>query len=68
MRKDTPPVIPLETVAYMKVDCLEVVERGVRPSGNGAIVYVPRKWVGGRVKVYLLKKEESGGDIIGEQE
>lgn len=33
----------------------EIVDGRVSASGNGAVVYVPKKWLGSKVKVIRLK-------------
>ena len=41
----------------MKVvfDAFDIVEKTVKPEGNSGRVYIPRSWVGKRVKVVLLE-------------
>ncbi len=37
------------------MDAYEVIEKEVKLSGNSGRVYVPKEWVGKRVKVMLLE-------------
>jgi putative transposon-encoded protein len=37
----------------------EVVDADVRATGNGAHVYVPRRWLGAEVKVVRVSKPDS---------
>lgn len=39
----------VEVVAY------QVIEKTVKASGNSGRVYVPKEWVGKKVKVFLLE-------------
>ncbi len=39
----------------IKVQAYQVVEKTVKASGNSGRVYVPREWVGRKVKVFLLE-------------
>lgn len=36
------------------IKAYQVIEKFVKPSGNSGRVYVPKEWVGKRVKVFLL--------------
>ena len=38
----------------VEVQAFQVIEKTVKPSGNSGRVYVPRDWVGKKVKVLLL--------------
>jgi putative transposon-encoded protein len=33
-----------------------VIQKTVKPSGNGAMVYIPKEWIGKRVKIILIDK------------
>jgi putative transposon-encoded protein len=37
------------------IKAYQVIEKFVKPSGNSGRVYVPKEWVGKRVKVFLLE-------------
>jgi len=37
------------------IKAFQVLEKFVKPSGNSGRVYVPKEWVGKRVKVFLLE-------------
>lgn len=37
------------------ITAYQVVEKSVKLSGNSGRVYVPKEWVGKRVKVFLLE-------------
>jgi len=39
----------------VKVQAYQIIEKIVKPSGNSGRVYVPKGWVGKRVKVVLLE-------------
>ncbi len=39
----------------VKVSAYQVIEKTVKPSGNSGRVYVPKEWVGKKVKVFLLE-------------
>jgi putative transposon-encoded protein len=39
----------------VKVQAYQVIEKTVKTSGNSGRVYVPKEWVGKRVKVILLE-------------
>ena len=39
----------IKTMAY------EALEKTVEPSGNSGRVYVPKKWIGKKVKILLLE-------------
>jgi putative transposon-encoded protein len=43
------PAMKIEVEAY------QVIEKTVKPSGNSGRVYVPKEWVGKRVKVFLVE-------------
>lgn len=40
----------------IEVQAYQVVEKTVKLSGNSGRVYVPKEWVGKRVKVFLLEQ------------
>ncbi len=40
----------------------EVVDGDVRPTGNGAHVYVPRRWLGADVKIVRVSEPDSGSE------
>ena len=37
------------------IKAYQVLEKFVKPSGNSGRVYVPKEWIGKRVKVFLLE-------------
>lgn len=37
------------------IKAYQVIEKTVKPSGNSGRVYVPREWIGKKVKVFLLE-------------
>lgn len=39
----------------IEVRAYQVVEKRVKSSGNSGRVYVPKEWIGKRVKVFLLE-------------
>jgi len=39
----------------VKVQAYQIIEKIVKPSGNSGRIYVPKDWVGKRVKVVLLE-------------
>jgi putative transposon-encoded protein len=39
----------------IKLEGYEVVEKTAKYSGNGAQIYVPKRWANKRVKVILIK-------------
>ena len=39
----------------INVRAYQIIEKTVKPSGNSGRVYVPKDWVGKRVKVVLLE-------------
>jgi len=39
----------------VEVQAYQVVEKTVKASGNSGRVYVPKEWVGKKVKVFLLE-------------
>jgi putative transposon-encoded protein len=43
----------------------QVVEKTVKASGNSGRVYVPKEWVGKRVKVMLLEPLKNSEQING---
>jgi putative transposon-encoded protein len=42
------------------VDAYQVLEKTVKASGNSGRVYVPKEWVGRKVKVMLLEPLKNG--------
>ena len=44
----------------VRLEAYQVIEKVVKSSGNSGRVYVPKEWVGKRVKVLLL--EATDGD------
>lgn len=44
----------------IKVQAYQVVEKTVKLSGNSGRVYVPKEWVGRKVKVFLLEPVANG--------
>ena len=44
----------------IKVLAFQVVEKVVKVSGNSGRVYVPKEWVGKKVKVFLLEPVANG--------
>ena len=39
----------------VEVQAYQVIEKTVKTSGNSGRVYVPKEWVGRKVKVFLLE-------------
>lgn len=39
----------------VEVQAYQVIEKTVKPSGNSGRVYVPKDWIGKKVKVFLLE-------------
>ena len=39
----------------VEVQAYQVIEKTVKASGNSGRVYVPKEWVGKKVKVFLLE-------------
>lgn len=46
----------------IEVQAYQVVEKTVKSSGNSGRVYVPKEWVGKKVKVFLLEPAIHGMD------
>jgi len=48
----------------VRVTAYQVIEKTVKTSGNSGRVYVPKEWVGKKVKVFLLEpiNSEEGSD------
>lgn len=44
----------------IEVQAYQVVEKTVKVSGNSGRVYVPKEWVGKKVKVFLLEPVDNG--------
>ena len=44
------------------IDAYQVVEKVVRAGGHSGRVYVPRDWIGKRVKIVLI--QPTNGDIV----
>jgi len=42
----------------IKLRGYEVIEKIVKPSGDSGRIYVPKSWVGKRVKIILLEPPE----------
>ena len=42
----------------IKAKAFEAIDRTVKPSGNSGRVYLPKNWVGKKVKVLLLEPLE----------
>ncbi len=40
----------------VKVTAYQVIEKTVKSSGNSGRVYVPKDWIGKKVKVFLLEQ------------
>ena len=40
----------------VKVQAYQIIEKTVKASGNSGRVYVPKDWVGKRVKVVLVER------------
>ena len=47
----------MKTEVIMRLEAEEVIEKEVKKYGTGAIVYVPRSWIGEKVKVLRLGKK-----------
>lgn len=47
------PIMKVELEAY------QVIEKTVKSSGNSGRVYVPKEWIGKRVKVLLMDPLDS---------
>ena len=39
----------------VEVQAYQIIEKTVQPSGNSGRVYVPKAWVGRKVKIFLLE-------------
>ena len=39
----------------VKVRGYQIIEKPVKPSGNSGRVYVPKNWIGKKVKIVLLE-------------
>ncbi|VVB51502.1 Uncharacterised protein [uncultured archaeon] len=44
----------------VEVQAYQVIEKTVKVSGNSGRVYVPKEWVGKKVKVFLLESISNG--------
>jgi putative transposon-encoded protein len=44
----------MSPVMRVELDAYQVIEKEVKSSGNSGRVYVPKDWIGKRVKVLLL--------------
>jgi putative transposon-encoded protein len=42
----------------VELEAYQVIEKGVKSSGNSGRVYVPKEWIGKKVKVLLLEPLE----------
>jgi len=47
----------MKTEIIMRLEAEEVIEKEVKKYGTGAVVYVPRSWIGEKVKVLRLGKK-----------
>jgi len=47
----------MKTEVIMRLEAEEVIEKEVKKYGTGAVVYVPRSWIGEKVKVLRLGKK-----------
>jgi putative transposon-encoded protein len=45
----------------VKAKAFQVIEKTVKPSGNSGRIYVPKEWVGKKVKVLLLEPINNEG-------
>jgi putative transposon-encoded protein len=45
----------LEKEMEVTFKAFQVVEKLVKPSGNSGRVYVPKEWIGKRVKIFLIE-------------
>ena len=48
---------PLNICIEIKIEGEEMIEKEVKPSGNGAIVFVPKRWLGSKVKVIKIASQ-----------
>lgn len=46
----------MKTEIIMKLEAEEVIEKEVKKHSTGAVVFVPKAWIGEKVKVIRLKK------------
>ena len=46
-------------MGQFEIDGHEVMDRDVKPTGNGAHVYVPKRWLGEDVKVVRVSDRSS---------
>jgi putative transposon-encoded protein len=46
----------------VKLEAYQVIEKVVKSSGNSGRVYVPKEWIGKRVKVLLMEPVEDHKD------
>lgn len=46
---------PNKELVLRNLPFFEIVEKTVKPEGNSGRVYVPKSWVGKRVKVVLIE-------------
>ena len=45
----------LRTPIEMKMTGFEVIEKTAEPSGTSARIYVPKKWIGKKVRAVLIE-------------
>lgn len=44
----------------VRVSAYQVIEKTVKKAGTSGRVYVPKDWIGKRVKVFLLEQSKRG--------
>lgn len=44
----------------IELEAYQVIEKEVRSSGNSGRVYVPKEWIGKRVKILLIDPLDEG--------
>lgn len=42
----------------IELEAYQVIEKEVKSSGNSGRVYVPKEWVGKRVKIILIEQQD----------
>jgi putative transposon-encoded protein len=47
----------------VRLEAHQVIEKIVKSSGNSGRVYVPKEWIGKRVKVLLLDSSDEGNKL-----
>lgn len=45
----------MKRVLHIKMDGYEVVEKRAEVGGNGARIYVPKHWLGKKIKAVLIE-------------